>query len=44
MKSTQLAAPVLVSRRVAILVTVDIGLCRKREWDLTHDHPFIEGL
>ena len=38
MKSTQLAVPALVSRHVAILVPVDIDLCRKREWDLTHDH------
>jgi len=37
-KSTQLAAPVLVSRHVAILVPVDIDLYGKREWDLTHDH------
>jgi len=37
-KSTQLAAPALVSRHVAILVPVGIDLCRKREWDLTHNH------
>jgi len=37
-KSTQLAAPALVSRHVAILVPDDIDLCRKREWDLTDDH------
>jgi len=37
-KSTQLAAPALVSRHVAVLVFVDIDLCRKREWDLTRDH------
>jgi len=36
-KSTQLAVPALVSRHVAILVPVDVDLCRKREWDLTHD-------
>jgi len=42
-KSTQLAAPALVSRHVAFLVPVDIDLCRKTEWDLTHDrlNPFI---
>jgi len=38
-------APALVSRHVTIFVPVDIDLCRKREWDLTHDHfppnPFI---
>jgi len=33
-KSTQVAAPALGSRHVAILVPVDIDLCRKREWDL----------
>jgi len=37
-KSTQLAAPALVSLHVAILVPVGIDLCRKREWDLAHDH------
>jgi len=37
-KSTQLAAPALVSRHVAILVPVDTDLCRKREWDMTPDH------
>jgi len=37
-KSTQLAAPAMVSYHVAILVPVGIDLCRKREWDLTHDH------
>ena len=37
-KSTQLAAPALFSRHVAILVPVGINFCRKREWDLTHNH------
>jgi len=37
-KSTQLAAPALVSRHIAILVPVSINLCRKRECDLAHNH------
>jgi len=37
-KCTQLAAPALVSWHVAFLVPVNIDLCRKTEWDLTHNH------
>jgi len=48
-KSTQLVVPALVSWHVAILVPVNIDLCRKREWDLTNDHfslksDYCEGL
>ena len=38
LKFTQLAAPALVSRHVAILVPVGIDLCRNREWVLSHKH------